>query len=381
MKLRVNTQEPHITAIKASRPVTSPEIYDQKTGLYHRDGIFSEQIFGPVKNYECQCGFLHGKQHEGEICPHCGVKITSSFVRRITYSWIDLPFEIPHPLALFFLFKKNRTLQNTFLSARNDIFNVMETIIQELNTTDDPKIANLRNHNLIYTKKIPVIPPELRPLINKFKADDINSHYVNILEAINRHMLTYTNEHLQYILTRRFWDLYNFVFERVPKKEGLIRQALLGKETDFSARTVIVPNPTLPIDTIAVSKWILLDVLKPLLIHHLFSLDILPTYANEMIDKAIHSKESNSILDSILEQVIEQHNLYAAFNRQPTLHRGSLMGFKLAISDGDVIEINPVICPPYNADFDGDSVYGRIVCRINGKVQTLHISELEQLDV
>ena len=349
MKLRVNLFTKDIENVQ---PVTSPQIYDNKTKKFHPHGIFSEQIFGPVKNYQCQCGKYKGRQYEGIRCDECGVLVTTNAVRRTTYSKINLPFEVPHPLALYFLFKRNKQLQNRFKSFDPEVLDEIITALQE---DDSPYLVSLRELDALFTDVIPVIPPDLRPLITKYQADDFNSYYVSLLELLTKHLLTYTEDHLRLAVTKRYYDLFMYVYERVPKKEGLIRQSLLGKETDFSARTVITVDPSLPLDTVSVSKWILLDILRPLIIHHLISFKINPTYADEMIKKALTFKQSMPELDTVLNLILDQ-GVYITLNRQPTLHRGSLMGFKVVANEDNVIKINPLVCPPYNADFDGDQM-------------------------
>jgi len=348
MKIRVN-KLPEIAMNKDVPPVTSPQIYDSKTGFFHPDGLFSEQIFGPVKNYECQCGLYKGKQYEGQICPQCGVRITSNMVRRITYSRIELPVDIPHPQVLYYLFSQNKELKNALYGSD---YSVIYDIINAIVNSDNPKIQNLVKSGNAFTNIIPVIPPDLRPLKNKYNVDDINSYYVSILNYVTNHSLKYAEEQLKVILTKRYYGLFNYVYERIPKKSGLIRQTLLGKETDFSARTVIVPDPTLPLDTIRVSKWILFDLLRPWIIHHLVSYNINPTFTNHVIDESIRYRQSEDFLDQALMEILDRINAQAVFNRQPTLHRGSLMGFRIVPGNDDTIGIHPVVCPPYNADFN-----------------------------
>jgi len=120
-------------------------------------------------------------------------------------------------------------------------------------------IKTMRQRNQLYTKVIPVIPPDLRPMFSKYKSDDINKFYIALLKYISKHSIG-TRTSLLYSLTRFAYDLFLYTYEHIPKKSGLIRQALLGKETDFSARTVIVPDPTLPVDTISISKFIKIHI-------------------------------------------------------------------------------------------------------------------------
>jgi len=377
MKIRVSDIPHSVLNLDSIQPVEVPDIYD-KTGHFHPKGIFSEQIFGPVRSYQCQCGMYEGKQFEGVVCENCGVKVTSSDVRRTTYSYIKLPRKIPHPLALHHIFNSRKQLKDKFLSSD---MNTIDEILKILESDSRPDILNtLEKRHALFTDVIPVIPPDLRPMLNKYKSDDINKFYIQTLHYITKQSLN-IEKPLIFTLAKYAYELFLYAYNYIPKKTGLIRQALLGKETDFSARTVIAPDPTLPIDTVSVPKIILYELLRPLIIYTLMQNQLNPTYVDDLIDRAVKTNTTHRYLDQALEDILAVQDIYVALNRQPTLHRGSLMTFRIIPNDDMVIKINPVVCTPYNADFDGDTILGEILVakEPNGKLVKVNIEDLERM--
>lgn len=230
--------------------------------------------------------------------------------------------------------------------------------------------------NLVF-KILPVIPPDLRPIIlldnNKFASSDLNNFYKKIIFRNNRlkkliksklfiSNIIIINE--KRLLQEAIDDLFdntqnNKYFENkklkslsdiLKGKYGRFRQNLLGKRVDYSARSVIVVNPTLKIHQCKIPIKIALELYKPFIIRDL--LKILKTYNMKYINNII--KKKNNIVIFILKDIIKHHPLL--LNRAPTLHRLSMLSFYPKLTNNKVIEIPPLVCSGFNADFDGDQM-------------------------
>ena len=192
MKLRL-TNKP-----KSEKLVTTPDIYS-KDGYYHPEGLFSEQIFGPVRDYRCQCGKYQGRQFEGIICENCGVEVTTSEKRRKTYAKIELPVPAIHPLVLMFLMQNNKvkTIMNDRRFDEFDyILNLLDEIentpIEEIPNTSYKTVKKLIMKGFKFTDFVSVIPPDLRPRFREMfqsKGPDINQHYIRILRYKKQHVM------------------------------------------------------------------------------------------------------------------------------------------------------------------------------------------------
>lgn len=158
------------------------------------------------------------------------------------------------------------------------------------------------------------------------------------------------------------------VLERIKSKKGQIRINNLGKRQDYSGRAVVCINPYLPLDVIRIPRY---------MIPKLFEYHALPYLAQELRKNSYESKMGNhsqNVLDSIsltrlktpeaqaeILRIIEEHKIAekvpVVMGRQPTLHKQSLQGFHIEISDLNAIEVNPTVCPAFNMDFDGDQAH------------------------
>lgn len=161
----------------------------------------------------------------------------------------------------------------------------------------------------------------------------------------------------------------------MSKKEGLLRANILGKRIDFSGRAVISPDPTLALDHCRIPYWMILEILKPQIVTHLVNRRICKRYnqAVKLVDTCIRSK-SAELYDVVSEFC---NNKLCILNRQPTLHRLSVLAFRISIHLGNTIQIHPMICHPFNADFDGDSFNGVIELNIGGQTSKIDISKLQ----
>ena len=133
-------------------------------------------------------------------------------------------------------------------------------------------------------------------------------------------------------------------------KQGRFRQNLLGKRVDYSGRSVIVVGPTLKLHQAGLPKKMALELFKPFVMHRLQQKGMAHNIksAKKMIER-----EKNEVWD-ILEEVIKHHPIL--LNRAPTLHRLGIQAFEPVLIEGKAIQIHPLVCTAYNADFDGDQM-------------------------
>ena len=225
---------------------------------------------------------------------------------------------------------------------------------------------------------LPVIPPDLRPLVplegGRFATSDLNDLYRRVINRNNRLrslMQMKTPDVIIHNEKRMLQESIDALFDNgrhgrpvtgagnrslkslsdmLKGKQGRFRQNLLGKRVDYSGRSVIVIGPDLKLHQCGLPKKMALVLFEPFIIRRLKELGFVHTVrsARKMIEK-----RSPEVWD-ILEEVTEGHPVM--LNRAPTLHRLSIQAFEPVLIEGDAIRLHPLVCAAYNADFDGDQM-------------------------
>jgi DNA-directed RNA polymerase subunit beta' len=225
---------------------------------------------------------------------------------------------------------------------------------------------------------IPVIPPELRPLVpldgGRFATSDLNDLYRRVINRNNRLKKLLELRAPEVIVRnekRMLQEAVDALFDngrrgRVLKgsnnrplkslsdtlkgKQGRFRQNLLGKRVDYSGRSVIVVGPELRISQCGLPKKMALELFKPFIYNRLEEKGLVGTIkaAKEMVER-----EEDAVWDA-LEEVIQDH--LVLLNRAPTLHRLGIQAFAPVLIEGKAIQIHPLVCAAFNADFDGDQM-------------------------
>ena len=225
---------------------------------------------------------------------------------------------------------------------------------------------------------IPVIPPELRPLVpldgGRFATSDLNDLYRRVINRNNRLRKLLELRAPDVIVRnekRMLQEAVDALFDngrrgRVLKgsnnrplkslsdtlkgKQGRFRQNLLGKRVDYSGRSVIVVGPELMIHQCGLPKKMALELFKPFIYNRLEEKELVGTIkaAKEMVER-----EEEAVWDA-LEEVIRDHPVL--LNRAPTLHRLGIQAFEPVLIEGKAIQIHPLVCSAFNADFDGDQM-------------------------
>jgi len=428
--------------------VKKPETINYRTLKPEKDGLFCERIFGPVKDWECNCGKYKGMKYKGVVCDRCGVEITRSVVRRERMGHIQLAAPIVHvwffkvvpsrlsallgityrnlekiiyyeefivtdpgetPLAKgeMLTIEKyydcvDRYGENAFVAkigseAIRDLLADLdiEKKISQIRKSLEKTGPNLRKQlkvlsiledfrrsdndpNWLVMDVLPVIPPDLRPLVpldgGRFATSDLNDLYRRVINRNNRLKKLIGLNAPDIIIRnekRMLQEAVDALFDNgrhgrpalgannrslksladmLKGKQGRFRQNLLGKRVDYSGRSVIVVGSNLNLNECGLPKEMALELFEPFIIRKLRDRGIVHTVkgAREMVEKA-----KLEVWD-ILEEVIQDH--YVLLNRAPTLHRLSIQAFRPKLIEGKAIRIHPLVCAAFNADFDGDQM-------------------------
>ncbi|MDN5359451.1 MAG: DNA-directed polymerase subunit beta [Thermotogaceae bacterium] len=241
---------------------------------------------------------------------------------------------------------------------------------------------------------VPVIPPELRPMIQieggRFATTDLNDLYRRVINRNNRlkklmdlgapevivrnekRMLQQSVDALIYngrmskAITDRGGRPLKSLTDLLKGKKGRFRRNLLGKRVDYSGRAVIVVGPDLKIHECGIPKKMALELFKPFVLSKLLGSDSTSKSAKKL-KKAIIEKEMPQAWE-VLEDVIKDHPVM--LNRAPTLHRISIQAFIPKLVEGNAIKLHPLVCPPFNADFDGDQMAVHVPLSAKAQAET-----------
>jgi len=206
---------------------------------------------------------------------------------------------------------------------------------------------------------LPVIPPELRPMIQldggRFATSDLNDLYRRVINRNNRLKKLIDLQAPSIIIQnekRMLQEAVDALFDNsmLKGKQGRFRQNLLGKRVDYSGRSVIVVGPSLKMYECGIPKEMALELFKPHVINGLVSKEIA---SNIKAAKRMIENQDERVWD-IVEEKIKEHPVL--LNRAPTLHRLSIQAFEPKLIDGKAIRLHPLVCAGFNADFDGDQM-------------------------
>ncbi|MCG6185820.1 DNA-directed RNA polymerase subunit beta' [Maribellus maritimus] len=237
---------------------------------------------------------------------------------------------------------------------------------------------NLNRPEWMIVRVVPVIPPDLRPLVpldgGRFATSDLNDLYRRVIIRNNRLKRLIEIKAPEVILRnekRMLQEAVDSLFDNSRKvnavktennralkslsdslkgKQGRFRQNLLGKRVDYSARSVIVVGPKLQIHECGLPKDMAAELYKPFVIRKLIERGIVKTVksAKKIVDR------KDPVVWEILENVLKGHPVM--LNRAPTLHRLSIQAFQPVLIEGKAIQLHPLVCTGFNADFDGDQM-------------------------
>ncbi len=430
--------------------VKKPETINYRTFKPERDGLFCAKIFGPVKDFECNCGKYKRMKHRGIVCERCGVEVIQAKVRRERMGHISLATPVAHIWFLKSLpsrignlldmslkdlervlycvsyividpgrtgLKKGQVLSEEMYDklledypdeefevgmGADAIRRLLEEIdIEELaarlradmkEATSAAKLKRVvkrlkvveaflgsgNKPEWMILKNIPVLPPDLRPLVpldgGRFATSDLNDLYRRVINRNNRLKRLMELNAPDIIIRnekRMLQEAVDALFDNgrrskaivgpnrrplkslsdmIKGKQGRFRQNLLGKRVDYSGRSVIVVGPELKLHQCGLPKKMALELFKPFIYHKLEERGYVSTIKSA---KKMVEREKPEVWD-ILSEVIREHPIL--LNRAPTLHRLGIQAFEPVLVEGKAIQLHPLVCQAFNADFDGDQM-------------------------
>ena len=250
-------------------------------------------------------------------------------------------------------------------------------IVQSFNRRDDQG-RRINDPRAMILEAVPVIPPDLRPMVQldggRFATSDLNDLYRRVINRNNRLKRLLDLGAPDIIVNnekRMLQEAVDALFDNgrrgrpvvgqsgrplkslsdmLKGKQGRFRQNLLGKRVDYSGRSVIVVGPQLKLHQCGLPKMMALELFKPFVMKRLIE-----TQAAQNIKSAKRMVERRkSVVWDVLEEVIREHPVL--LNRAPTLHRLGIQAFEPILVDGKAIQIHPLVCKAFNADFDGDQM-------------------------
>ena len=446
--LKISIASPEKIRACSYGEVQKPETINYRTLKPERDGLFCEKIFGPTRDYECNCGKYKRLRYKNIICDRCGVEVTKSKVRRERMGHIDLATPVTHiwyvkgipsyiglcldmsprdlEEVIYFVsyvvidpgstpLIKKQTLSdkeyrayyekygNTFKAGMGasaikellqevDVNKELEEIQKELETaTGQKRIRLVKRLDVLNSfatsgnkpewmilEALPVIPPELRPMIQldggRFATSDLNDLYRRVINRNNRLKKLIELGAPSIIIQnekRMLQEAVDALFDNgrrgrsvtgagnralkslssmLKGKQGRFRQNLLGKRVDYSGRSVIVVGPDLKMYQCGIPKEMALELFKPHVIHGLVSREIA---GNIKSAKRMIENQEPKVWD-IVEDVIKEYPVM--LNRAPTLHRLGIQAFEPKLISGKAIRLHPLVTTAFNADFDGDQM-------------------------
>jgi len=250
-------------------------------------------------------------------------------------------------------------------------------IVQSFNRRDDNG-HRLNDPRAMILEAIPVIPPDLRPMVQldggRFATSDLNDLYRRVINRNNRLKRLLDSDAPDIIVNnekRMLQEAVDALFdngrrgrpvtgqsgrplkslsEMLKGKQGRFRQNLLGKRVDYSGRSVIVVGPTLKLHQCGLPKMMALELFKPFVMKRLIETQVAQNIKSA---KRMVERRKAAVWD-VLEEVIREHPVL--LNRAPTLHRLGIQAFEPILVEGKAIQIHPLVCKAFNADFDGDQM-------------------------
>ena len=461
--LQISIAAPEIIRSWSHGEVKKPETINYRTFKPERDGLFCAKIFGPTKDYECNCGKYKRMRHRGVVCEKCGVEVIQSKVRRERMGHIELATPVAHiwflkslpsrigtaldltlkevEKVLYFesyvvMDPKDTPLQKCELLTETDYRRAIEEygpdsfkadmgaeairiLLSEIEVeetyeqlreemkaaTSEAKRKKLAKRLKVISalkrsgvhpewmilEVVPVIPPDLRPLVpldgGRFATSDLNDLYRRVINRNNRLKRLMELQAPDIIIRnekRMLQEAVDALFDNgrrgraitgpnkralkslsdmLKGKTGRFRQNLLGKRVDYSGRSVIVVGPELRLHQCGLPKKMALELFKPFIYNKLEERGLVTTIKSA---KKMVEKERSEVWD-ILDEVIKEHPVL--LNRAPTLHRLGIQAFEPVLIEGKAIQLHPLVCAAYNADFDGDQMAVHVPLSVEAQVE------------
>src|SRR5947208_2126969 len=320
--------------------VKKPETINYRTFKPERDGLFCARIFGPTKDYECACGKYKRMKFAGVVCDKCGVEVTRARVRRERMGHIELASPVSH--VWFFKGLPSRIGQLLDMSLRElekilyfEEYVVLESTIEAVN-----KVPGIKKKDLISVDKVRKLQEEHGPSALKvgMGAEAIRELLRDMdLDSLARDLRAQ-------MLGETSVQKRKKIVKRLKVIEAFLKS---GNQPDWM---ILVVGPYLKLHQCGLPKKMALELFKPFILRKLEERGIASSIKAA---KKYVEKERPEVWD-ILDDVIREHPVL--LNRAPTLHRLGIQAFEPILVEGKAIEIHPLVCTAFNADFDGDQM-------------------------
>jgi len=460
--VKISLASPEKIRERSHGEVKKPETINYRTFKPERDGLFCSKIFGPIKDYECNCGKYKRMKHRGIVCEKCGVEVIQSKVRRERMGHIELASPVAHIWFLKCLPSKIgnlvdltlKDLERVLYFENYIVIDPMDTPLQKSMLLTDEQLLRAREEygqrfqvgigaeaiqamlreldleelsaalraDMLDTRSdakrkklakrlkvidafresknrpewtilnaIPVLPPDLRPLVpldgGRFATSDLNDLYRRVINRNNRlkrllelnapdiivrnekRMLQeavdvlFDNGRRGKVVTGANKRPFKSLSDMLKGKQGRFRQNLLGKRVDYSGRSVIVVGPDLRLHQCGLPKKMALELFKPFIYNKLDEKGFATTIKSA---KKMVERETPEVWDA-LDEVVREYCIL--LNRAPTLHRLGIQAFEPILIEGKAIQLHPLVCTAFNADFDGDQMAVHVPLSIEAQIE------------
>ena len=460
--VKISLASPEKIRERSHGEVKKPETINYRTFKPERDGLFCSKIFGPIKDYECNCGKYKRMKHRGIVCEKCGVEVIQSKVRRERMGHIELASPVAHiwflkclpskignlldltlkdlERVLYFenyividpkdtpLVKGTLLTDDQLRRAREEYGHkfaagigaeAIQAMLKELDleqlsaslraemldTKSDAKRKKLAKRLKVIDAfresknrpewtildVVPVLPPDLRPLVpldgGRFATSDLNDLYRRVINRNNRlkrllelnapeiiirnekRMLQeavdvlFDNGRRGKVVTGANKRPFKSLSDMLKGKQGRFRQNLLGKRVDYSGRSVIVVGPDLRLHQCGLPKKMAVELFKPFIYNKLDEKGIATTIKSA---KKMVERQTPEVWDA-LDEVVREYCIL--LNRAPTLHRLGIQAFEPILIEGKAIQLHPLVCTAFNADFDGDQMAVHVPLSIEAQIE------------
>src|SRR5258705_119956 len=361
--------------------VKNPETINYRTFKPEKGGLFCERIFGPVKDWECSCGKYKRIKHRGVVCDRCGVEVTLARVRRERMGHIELAVPVCH--IWFFKCMPSRIGLMLDMTARN----LERVIYYEDYMVVDPGNTPLKQHQLLSEHEFREARETYgaEAFVAKMGAEAVRDalgrvdlqKQVDLLQLKAPEVIIRNEKRMLQEAVDALFDNgrhgrpvtgagnrpLKSLSDMLKGKSGRFRQNLLGKRVDYSGRSVIVIGPELRLHQCGLPKHMALELFKPFIYNKLEERGYTTTIKSA---KKMVEKERPEVWD-ILDEVIREHPIL--LNRAPTLHRLGIQAFEPILIEGKAIQLHPLVCMAYNADFDGDQMAVHLPLSVEAQVE------------
>jgi DNA-directed RNA polymerase subunit beta' len=460
--VKISLASPEKIRERSHGEVKKPETINYRTFKPERDGLFCSKIFGPIKDYECNCGKYKRMKHRGIVCEKCGVEVIQSKGAAgengayrtglpVAHIWflkclpskignlVDLTLKDLERVLYFESYivtdPKDTPLQKGMLLTDEQLLRAKEeygqrfqvgigaeaiqAMLRELDleelsaalradmmdTRSDAKRKKLAKRLKVIDafresknrpewtilNAVPVLPPDLRPLVpldgGRFATSDLNDLYRRVINRNNRlkrllelnapeiivrnekRMLQeavdvlFDNGRRGKVVTGANKRPFKSLSDMLKGKQGRFRQNLLGKRVDYSGRSVIVVGPDLRLHQCGLPKKMALELFKPFIYNKLDEKGIATTIKSA---KKMVERETPEVWDA-LDEVVREYCIL--LNRAPTLHRLGIQAFEPILIEGKAIQLHPLVCTAFNADFDGDQMAVHVPLSIEAQIE------------